>query len=135
VPPTNQQKHQAGRHLAVAEALLRGYHATLVGGSAFVEVNGHKALVQTATKGAWMITDVDKYTLSTIEHIILVNVTDNLRDFYICPGDLLRNDVRERHDRFLASHGNTRPRNPLSKNATISPQQVEQWCGSWDRLV
>jgi hypothetical protein len=135
VTPTNRQKHQAGRYLAVAEALLRGYHATLVGGASLVEVNGHKALVQIATQGAWIIANVDKYTSGTIEDIILVNVTDNLRDFYICPGGLLRNDVRERHNQFLASHSGTRPRNPDSKNTVIYPQQVEQWRGSWDHLA
>jgi hypothetical protein len=135
VVPTNRQKHQAGRHLAVAEALLRGYHATLVGGSSLVEVNGHNALVQTATQGAWIIANVDKYTSGAIDDIILVNITDSLRDFYICPGDLLRNEVRERHDQFLASHGGTRPHNPHSKNAVIYPQQVGQWRGSWDRLA
>lgn len=33
---TNQQTHDAGRHLVVAEALLRGYASALEGSSSFV---------------------------------------------------------------------------------------------------
>ena len=32
--PTHQQKHQAGRHLAVAQALLHGHDAKLAGPTA-----------------------------------------------------------------------------------------------------
>jgi hypothetical protein len=99
---THKQTHEAGRHLAVAEALMRGYQATLVGRYSLIEVNGHRALVQVAAKGAWQIEDVDKYTSATIDRVVLVNVTDGLREFYICPGDQLRNDVRKRYDEFLA---------------------------------
>jgi hypothetical protein len=132
---TNPQTHEAGRHFAVAEALMRGYQAALVGPSTFIKVNGHKAQVQAAAKGAWLITDVDKYTSATIEHVVLVDLTDGLREFYICPGDQLRGDVRKRHDQFLASHGGTRPRNPASKNATIHPEQVRKWRNGWRRLT
>jgi hypothetical protein len=56
---TNQQTHDAGRHLAVAEALMRGYPAALVGRSSYIEVNGHKVQVQVqvAANGAWQIDD------------------------------------------------------------------------------
>lgn len=50
---THQQTHDAGRHFAVAEALMRGYQAALVGRSSYIEVNGHKAQVQVAAQGAW----------------------------------------------------------------------------------
>jgi len=66
---THRQTHDAGRHFAVAEALMRGYQAALVGRSLYIEVNGHKARVQVAAKGAWQIEDVDKYTSGTIERI------------------------------------------------------------------
>jgi hypothetical protein len=132
---THQQTHDAGRHLAVAEALMRGHQAALVGRSSYIEVNGHKAQVQVAAKGARQIEDVDKYTSATIEHIVLVDLTDGLREFYICPGDLLRRDVRERYDQFLTSKGGTRPRNPDSRHSAIYPEQVRKWRNGWSRLV
>ena len=132
---THQQTHDAGRHFAVAEALMRGYKATLIGRSSYIDVNGHKAQVQVAAKGAWQIDDVDKYTSATIEDVVLVDITDGLREFYICPGELLRSDVRKRHDQFLASKGGTRPRNPDSKHAAIYPEQVRKWRNGWKRLT
>jgi hypothetical protein len=132
---THQQTHDAGRHFAVAEALMRGYQAALIGRSSYIEVNGHRAQVQVAAKGAWMIEDVDKYTSATIERIVLVDLTDGLREFYICPGDQLRSDVRKRHDQFLASQGGTRPRNPGSKHTAIYPEQVRKWRNGWGRLA
>lgn len=98
-------------------------------------VNGHKAQVQVAAKGAWQIEDVDKYTSATIEHIVLVDLTEGLREFYICPGDLLRRDVRERYDHFLTSKGGTRPRNPDSRHSAIYPEQVRKSRNGWSRLV
>jgi hypothetical protein len=133
--PTHQQTHDAGRHFAVAEALMRGYPAAIVGRSSYIEVNGHKAQVQVAAKGAWQIEDVDKYTSATIEHVILVDLTDGLREFYICSGDLLRSEVRKRYDQYLASKGGTRPRNPASKHTAIYPEQVRKWRNGWRRLV
>lgn len=132
---THQQTHDAGRHFTVAEALMRGYQATLVGRSSLIEVNGHRAQVQVAAKGAWQIDDVDKYTSATIDRVVLVNLTDSLREFYICPGVHLRSDVRKRYDEFLASKGGTRPRNPSSKHAAIYPEHVRKWLNAWSRLA
>jgi hypothetical protein len=133
--PTNQQTHDAGRHLAVAQALLQGYKAGLVGRTSYIEVNGQKAQVQVAAKGAWQIDDVDKYTSAAIGHIVLVDVTDGLREFYVCPGDKLRADVRKRHDDYVTSQGGTRPRNPESKHAAIYPEQVRKWRNAWKRFT
>lgn len=131
--PTNQQKHDAGRHFAVGEALLHGYKADVVGPHSYIEVNGHRAKVQAVTKGDWQM-DVDEYTAETIEHIVLVNLTGGLRDFYICPGDALRSDVRQRYEEFLSRNSGTRPRNPDSKHAFIHPTHVRQWQNNWSRF-
>jgi hypothetical protein len=130
---THKQTHDAGRHFAVAEALMRGYRAALV--DRYVEVNGHRALVQAATKGAWQIADVDDYTSRTIEYIILVDLATDHPEFYICPGDALRTEVHERHNQFLASHDGKRPRTPNSRHAAIRPEQVRQWHNDWSRLA
>jgi hypothetical protein len=73
---THHQTHQAGRHLAVAQALLRGYPASLGGRKlSTIEVNGHTAQVQVAGKGAWIIENVETYVAGTIEIVILVEVS------------------------------------------------------------
>lgn len=132
---SNQQTHDAGRHFATGEALMLGYQAALVGRSSYIEVNGLKAQVQVAAKGAWQIDDVDRYTSATIEHIILVDLTDGLREFYICPGDKLRAEVRKRLDDFVAAKGGQRPRSPDSKHSAIYPEQVRKWRNGWKRLA
>lgn len=131
IAPTNHQIHDAGRHLAVAEALMRGYKAALVGRSSHIEVNGHRSQVQVAAKGAWQIANVDRYIADTIERVVLVDITDDRRKIYICPGDVLRSDVRERYDQFLNRQGGVRPRNPGSKHAAIYPEQVRKWHDNW----
>jgi hypothetical protein len=133
--PTHPQTHDAGRHLAVAEGLLLGYKSILIGPYSYIEVNGHKAQVQVAGQGAWQIENVDKYTSASIETIVLVDVTDGLREFYVCPGDSLRDDVRKRHEAFVSSKGGTRPRNPDSKHAAVYPEQVQQWRNNWSRFA
>lgn len=132
---THKQTHDAGRHYAVAEALMLGHGAGLVGSSSFIEVNGHKARVQVAAKGAWMIENVDQFGADTVEFNVVVNVTHSPPEFYICPGDKLRADVLKRHHDYLASKGGTRPRNPDSKHAAISPEHVARWRERWKRLV
>ncbi|MEO3777289.1 hypothetical protein ABGB16_10645 [Micromonospora sp. B11E3] len=88
--PSNHQKHQAGRHLAVAEALLQGYSASLDGPQTFVKINGRTAAVQVAAQGGWMIADIDKMTAMSTDLYVLVDVTDGRRAFYVVPGDDLR---------------------------------------------
>jgi hypothetical protein len=113
---------------------MRGYQAALVD-RPYIEVNGHMALVQVVAKGDWQTTNVDNYTSGTIEHIILVDLRDGQCEFYICPGDALRTEVRERHDQFLASHGGRRPRTEGSKQAAIYLQEVRRWHNGWSRLA
>ena len=132
---THKQTHDAGRHYAVAEALMRGYKAGLVGSSSFIQVNDHKARVQVAAKGAWMIENIDHFAADTVEFNILVNVTHSPPEFYICPGDKFRADARKRHEAYLASKGGVRPRNPNSKHSAISPEQVAKWRDGWKRLA
>lgn len=74
--PTNHQKHQAGRHLSVAHAVLRGYSAEIVGPHRYVEVNGLSAVVMLAGMGAWQIADVTDFIGSGQERYILVDIID-----------------------------------------------------------
>ena len=132
--PTHHQTHQAGRHFAVAEALLRGHKAKLRGPQTYIEVNDHVAQVMVAGKGAWIIAEIDKFTALTAQTVVLVDTTDGARDVYVAPGNELRQQVRERHDKFLKRVGGTRPRTPGSGNTVIKPEHVEKWRDNWKLL-
>jgi hypothetical protein len=131
VGPTNHQKHEAGRHLAVAYALLHGYPAKLVGPHRYVEINGLPAVVMLAGMGAWQIADVEDFITSSQPRYVLVDVTNGGLTLYIVPGDELRRSVRRRHQEFLARVGGERPRNPASKHAAIEPDHIKEWEGCW----
>ena len=59
--PTHHQTHQAGRHFAVAEALLRGHKAKLRGPQTYIEVNDHEAQVMGATSFGNVSAHVEKW--------------------------------------------------------------------------
>lgn len=99
------QTHEAGRHLVVAEALMLGHQASLVEPQTYVLINGVKAQVQVAAKGAWQVADVDRYVAAEIAINILVDVTEGRRDIYLCPGPELRRQTAERHADFLNQQG------------------------------
>ncbi|WP_433320200.1 hypothetical protein [Micromonospora chersina] len=128
--PTHQQTHQAGRHLAVGHALLHGYRANLAGPQTFIEINGRQAAVMVAGQGAWMIADVDKFTESSTDTYVLVDVLNTSPRFFIVPGEELRRGVRERHERFMDRVG-VRPRNSESKHTKIEPPDVQRWEDRW----
>src|SRR5436305_15035485 len=100
--PTHQQKHQAGRHLAVAQALLHGHGASRAGPTTYIEVGGRRVQIQVAAQGAWQIDDVDKYLEGTIKAVVLVDISGVAPEYYVVPGDDLRTVVRTRHEEFMA---------------------------------
>jgi hypothetical protein len=128
---THQQKHEAGRHLAVAEALLHGYRAEVVDKRTFIRVNGHIAQVQVAARGSWQISNVDKYLEADVERVVLVDITRAVPEFYVVPGDRLRSLVRKRYDKFMERVDQRRPRNPESKHSRIDPTTVKRWKDRW----
>jgi hypothetical protein len=131
VAASNQQKHQAGRHLAVAHALLQGLPAKLVGPQTHVEINGPSGVVMLAAMGAWQIADIAEFLASDQERYVLVDVTNGPAALYLVPGNDLRHGVRERHTAFLARVGGTRPRNPDSGHTKIEPADVNPWRNQW----
>jgi hypothetical protein len=133
--PNQHQKHQAGRHLAVAEALLHGFAAALQGAQTFVTVNGHTAAVQVAGKGAWMIANIENFCATTAPFYVLVDITGGERSFYIAPGDELRHDVWERHQQFMQQHDGVRPKNPDSRHTKIEPSEVTKWQDNWSAFA
>ncbi|WP_432106029.1 hypothetical protein [Streptomyces sp. bgisy091] len=133
--PTNSQKHQGGRHLVLAEALLRGIPAQLHGAATYVDVGLYRAQVMVAAQGAWMIADIDATTALTCERVILVDVANGRRDFYIAEGTAFRSGVRARYEAFLQQQGGTRPRNPDSKQTAVRSADIAEWRDRWDLLA
>jgi hypothetical protein len=131
VKPSHHQKHEAGRHLVVAQALLRGHPAQLVGRSSLVEINGQRAEVHVATKGNWQIADVDKFVNAKTPRVIFVDLTGTVPEFFIADGDRVRASVRRQHEAYLKRVGGVRPRNPNSKHAAVRGDLVQRWRNRW----
>jgi hypothetical protein len=131
---TNQQKHEAGRHLVVAEALLRGYHAQTVGRSGLVEVNGHQAEVHAKTRGSWQISNLAEFLEATTERVVWVELTETGPEFFIMDGDEARAVVSRGQQEWLKRVGGVRPRTPDSTHAGVRSEQVESWRNRWSLI-
>jgi hypothetical protein len=131
MPATRQQKHEAGRHLVVGEALLRGYDAHSIGPTRLVEVNGHRAAVHVKTKGSWQLGDIDKFVGATTERIVFVELTETGPEFFILDGDDARAIVKRDQEQWLKRVGGVRPKTPDSKHAAVNSEHVEPWRNRW----
>lgn len=128
---TVHQKHEAGRHLVVAQALLRGSDAQIVGRSSLVEINGRRAEVHVATKGDWQIGNVDRFLSATTPCVVFVDLSGTVPEFFILDGDGARATVKRHFEAFLARSGGVRPRNPQSKHAAVRYDQVQRGRNRW----
>jgi hypothetical protein len=131
MPATQHQKHEAGRHLVVAQALLRGCDARIVGRSSLVEVNGRQAEVHVATKGAWQISNIDKFLGASTSRVVFVDLTGTVPEFFILEGDRARAVVKRHHDSYMERVGGIRPRNPKSKHAAVRRDHIQRWRNRW----
>jgi hypothetical protein len=131
MPATQYQKHEAGRHLVAAEALLRGYEARIVGRSSLVEVNGRQAEVHVATKGAWQISNIDKFLGAPTSRVVFVDLTGTVPEFFILDGDRARAVVKRHHDSYMERVGGVRPQNPKSKHAAVNRDHIQRWRNRW----
>ena len=128
---TQQQKHEAGRHLLVAQALLRGYDARTVGRSSLVEINGRQVEVHVATKGAWQIANVDRFVGATTRCVVFVDLAGTVPEYFILDGDRARAIVKRHHQEFMERVGGVRPRNPQSKHTAVRRDRVQRWRNRW----
>jgi hypothetical protein len=131
MPATRQQKHEAGRHIVVAEALLRGYNAQTIGPSRLVEINGHQAGVYVKTMGSWQISNLDKFLEATTERVVWVELTETRPEFFIMDGDEARAVFSRGQQDWLKRVGGVRPRTPDSTHAGVRSDQVETWRNRW----
>jgi hypothetical protein len=136
MPATHRQKHEARRHLVVAEALIHGYNAYTVGNTLLVDVNGRSAEVHVTTMGGWQLGDIEKFLAAATEFVIFVDLTETapenlVPEFFIAEGDQARSVLGRSHDEWLKSRGGVRPRTPQSKHSLIQRHQVEGWGNRW----
>ena len=129
--PTHHQKHEAGRHLVVAEALLHASDAKIVGRSSLVEINGRQAEVHVATTGTWQISNLDRFLSANTPVVIFVDLSESVPEFFILDGDSARDIAKRHHEAFLDRVGGVRPRNPDSKHAALKRHQVETGQDRW----
>ena len=106
---TNQQKHEAGRHFVVAEALLRGYDADTIGRSGLIEVNGHGTEIHVKVVGSWQISNIDKFRTATSERVVFIDLSGAVPEFFIQDGDHARAIIWRSHEAWLKGVGGRRP--------------------------
>lgn len=128
---TNMQKHQAGRHLVVGQALLRGLRAELDGPRGFVVINGRRTRVHVAVRGDWQIGDIDANAREAVDNAVLVDARSGTPAYFVVSGDEMRAFISAQNERFLKSHGGRRPRTPDSRHAAIRVADVGHWKDRW----
>lgn len=67
--------------------------------------------------------------------VIFVDLTGNAPDFYIAPGQWVREDVKRHYAQWFESKGGRRPRNPDSDHAGVELDRIRQWHKRWDVLA
>lgn len=141
---SNDQVHAVAAHLAVAEAVIqtrlaaeivpeeRRYRLRLAGKWAGGQQTGGKlAQVFSRRSGDWQLTDARHPLADDTELVVLVDFIPDAPKFYVIPADWFREDVKQRHDAFLANVADRR-RNPDSHHHNVRTPDVEQWHGRWE---
>lgn len=145
-------KHQVGRageHFVAAELYRRGaYVALFVGNMPDIDLQTTNSSrtrtvsiqVKTRTKGSWH-SDIRKARLAqdgpkdgNFWIFVDLRKVPEPPEYFVVPDSWMRNDIYERHQRVIASHGGRRLRNPSSTHHAINLRRVEQWRDRWDLL-
>jgi hypothetical protein len=132
----NHQVHDFARFHAAAAALVNGCHAVSVTGrQTRLTVDGKTAQVNSRRLpgSPWQFS-ADHPVVDDAVAVIFVDLTGDAPDFYIAPGQWVRNDVEQHHAAWLKSKGGTRPRNPASDHTGVEPERIRQWHQRWDVL-
>lgn len=145
-------KHQVGRageHFVAAELHRRGaYVALFVGNMPDIDIQASNTSrtrtvsiqVKTRTKGSWHsdIRKGDRMDENPADETFWIFVdlkkVPEPPEYYIVRDSWMRNNIYERHQEILRSHGGTRLNNPKSTHHAINLNRIEQWKGRWDLL-
>jgi hypothetical protein len=133
----NHQVHDFARFQAAAAALVNGCGAVEVTGrQTRLTVDGKTAQVNSRRQpgSPWQF-NADRPVVDDAVAVIFVDLTGNAPDFYIAPGQWVRDDVKQHHAAWLESKGGTRPRNPDSPHTAVELGRIQQWHQRWDVLA
>jgi hypothetical protein len=113
--------HDFARFHAAAAALVNGCRAVgVTGRQTRLTADGKTAQVNSRRMpgSPWQF-NADHPVVDDAVAVIFVDLTGNAPDFYIAPGQWVRNDVKQHHAAWLESKGGTRPRNPASNHTGV----------------
>ena len=66
--------------------------------------------------------------------VVLLDLAMDEPQFYVTPGEWLREDVATHYGDYLAAHGGTRRDNPDSRHHKVTTKRVAAWRDRWDVL-
>lgn len=149
---TNQQVGRAGELFVAAEIHRRGgYAVTFAGNMPGIDLlasdrdNTRRVSIQVKTKGpnsrGWQASTRQGLSSASADAAscagrfwVLVDLRPAYPGFYVMPELVIRNDIYERHQEYLAAHGGHRPNNPASEHHLITVARVAEWQDAWHVL-
>jgi hypothetical protein len=144
--PTNMQTNERGLACVVQEITKRGGQAQTVREGRQIQVRAHgldrrreiSIQVKARTSGDWQ-TSTDRGAEAQPESAptrfwILVDLQDDVPDFYVMPEWWIRNNIYDTHRAYIEAHGGHRVMNDESTHHRIETTRVAQWRDRWDVL-
>ena len=95
-------------------------------------------LVRARTRGDWQTQashgrEREPEDVST-RFWLMVDLYAEVTNFYVVPEWWIQNDIREKHEAYLAHHGGTRPATDKADNTKIDTARVQEWLDRWDLI-
>ncbi len=132
-----RQVHDFARFHAAAAALAHGCGTVeVVGSQTRLRIDGRTAQVSSRRRpgSPWQVSASHPVVEDAVA-VVFVDLTGDAPDFYIAPGQWVRDNVRQHYSEWLQSKGGTRPRNPDSDHAGVQLDRIRQWHQRWDILA
>lgn len=138
----NQQTGRAGEHYVAAELNRRGaYAVTVAGNMPRIDVMASNTertrtvtiQVKTCRFGDWQTSIDEGKKCDSVQDetrfwvFVRLGPDNNPPDYFVVPDWWIRNDIFEKHQRYLAKHGGTRAINPKAKHHSIKSARIEEW--------
>jgi len=149
----SDQIGRAGEYYVAAEILRRGGYAVTFSGNMpgtdilASDVNQTRQIgIQVKTKGpgstVWQTSTARARKAAGAaadaevhgRFWVLVDLRTVHPEFYVMPEWWALNNIYEKHQDYLQSHGGVRPGNPMSTHHAITKQRVEEWRERWSEL-
>jgi hypothetical protein len=144
----SHETNREGRKIVEAELLRRGAGSVISSGTRKVYLHasnrdGSRTVqirVKTKRKENWHSTIVEANPVDTSSDLenensfwVFVDLGSEPR-FWIVPDWWIRNDIYEKHERYLEEHDGRRPINDDSDHHSIDENRLEEWQDKWEIL-